>query len=716
VNTASETRALHELARMYGVQTSYYDMTRTRRWTSVEALLVVLRSMGAPVETLRDVPSALRQRQQAQWQQPLEPVTVAWESRAHSIEVRLPAAADASFAAHLTLETGEQQSLTWRGADLPVMGAAEVEGTRYVIKRLTLPGRLPWGYHRLTLDAPRATPENPVESLIMVAPRRAYSFLEGSNGAAWGVFLPLYALYTQRSWGSGALSDLETLAAWVSQSGGSVMATLPLLATFPEEPSPYSPISRLMWNEFYLDLSRVAELPECLPAQTTVQSRAFRREIEILRELPLVDYGRGMSFKRRVLEQLAQCCFAEASDRLEALMSFAKAHPVVEDYASFRATCEKQGVPWQSWPDLLRDGVLKEGDYNEEAKRYHLYVQWLAQEQIGAVHQNAQEKGVSLYLDLPLGVHPDGYDVWRYRSVFARDVSGGAPPDNFFVKGQDWGFPPLHPDGLRQQGHRYYIDCLRHQMRHAGVLRIDHAMSFHRLFWVPQGFEATEGVYVRYPAQEFYAILCLESHRHKCCIVGENLGTVPSYIHRALRQHDIHGMHVMQFALNPQARCGLCTVPADYVASLNTHDTPTFAGFWTGLDIEDRVRLGLLDNASARREMGCRCATREAVTAFLRDAGFLTCLPADPKAVLQALLAFLSSNPTKLVLINLEDLWLESAPQNVPGTTTERPNWQQKCDYAFETFSRLPEVTEVLRQVNRIRKEKGRIRHARKRG
>jgi alpha-1,4-glucan:alpha-1,4-glucan 6-glycosyltransferase/4-alpha-glucanotransferase len=699
---------LYQLARMYGVQTSYYDVTHSRRRASVDALLAVLRSVGAPVATLQDVPSALREYQQARWQQPLEPVTVAWENRVPLVEVRLPSAtADATLTAHLTLETGEQQSLTWHGADLPVMGAAEVEGRRYVIKRLRLPGRLPWGYHRFALDAPEDAPGKPVETLVMVAPRRVYGFQEGSKSVAWGVFLPLYALYTHRSWGSGDLSDLETLIAWVSQSGGSVVATLPLLATFPEEPSPYAPVSRLLWNEFYLDISRVAELPKCPPAQATVQSEAFRREIEALRELPLVEYGREMSLKRRVLEQLARCCFAEDSDRLEALRRFAEAHPVVEDYALFRATCEKQGVSWHSWPELLRDGVLKEGDYNEEAKRYHLYVQWLAQEQIGAVCQKAQEKGVSLYLDLPLGVHPDGYDVWRYRKVFARDASGGAPPDDFFIKGQDWGFPPLHPAGLRQQGYRYYIDCLRHQLRHAGILRIDHAMSFHRLFWVPKGFKASEGVYVRYAAQELYAILCLESHRHKCCIVGENLGTVPSYINRALRQHSIHGMHVMQFALTPEARRGPGTVPADYVASLNTHDTPTFAGFWQGLDIEDRVRLGLLDDASARHEMDRRRATREAVIAFLRDAGFVTGLSADPKAVLRGLLAFLSGNPAKLVLINLEDLWLESEPQNVPGTTTERPNWRRKCDYAFETLSQLPEVTELLHEVNRIRKERG---------
>ena len=112
--------------------------------------------------------------------------------------------------------------------------------------------------------------------------------------------------------------------------------------------------------------------------------------------------------------------------------------------------------------------------------------------------------------------------------LFALGINGGAPPDGLFVKGQNWGFPPLQPEAIRQQGYRYYIDCLRHHMGSAGMLRIDHVMGLHRAFWVPDGFSATDGVYVHYRAPEFYAILNFESHRHQVQIVGENLGTVPA--------------------------------------------------------------------------------------------------------------------------------------------------------------------------------------------
>ena len=118
------------------------------------------------------------------------------------------------------------------------------------------------------------------------------------------------------------------------------------------------------------------------------------------------------------------------------------------------------------------------------------------------VGANARRSGAALYLDFPLGVNRDGYDVWREREVYSPSAcNGGAPPDGIFVKGQNWGFPPLHPEAIRQQGYRYYIDCLRHHMGSAGMLRIDHVMGLHRAFWVPDGFSATDGVYVHYRAR-----------------------------------------------------------------------------------------------------------------------------------------------------------------------------------------------------------------------
>ena len=219
---------------------------------------------------------------------------------------------------------------------------------------------------------------------------------------------------------------------------------------------------------------------------------------------------------------------------------------------------------------------------------------------------------------------------------------------------------------MRRQEYRYYIECLRHHMALAGMLRIDHVMGLHRAFWVPEGFSAADGLYVHHPAQEFYAILSLESHRQRTQIVGENLGTVPVYVNEAMARHAILGMHVGQFGVNPKAETALDTIPAETVASLNTHDTATFMGFWRGSDIEDRVALGLMTEAQARDEHNTAPRSARRSSTFCKRAVCLRADP-DPAAVLEAWLCFLAENDEEFLLINLEDLWLEPAPQNVPG-------------------------------------------------
>ena len=705
MSLASGIRLLHHLARLYGIQTAYYDVNHQRKQASVDSLVAVLRSLGAHMASLRDAPSAWRQRRQALWQQLLEPVVIAWEGTPPLIQLRLPAGlAQATLSGHLKLETGEEESWQWPGADLPVVEHVEIEGVHYLAKQLHLPARLPWGYHRLTLSlgGKRA------QTLIISAPLKAYIPTGKDNQPVWGVFLPLYALHTDNSWGGGNFSDLEALAGWLASMGGEVVATLPLLATFlngTSEPSPYLPASRLLWNEFFLDIDRIPELKKCASAQALFESSSFQKEIKALRHLPLVDYRRQMALKRRVLEELCRCLFAEPSPRLDDLGHFTGTNPVVEDYAWFRAAGEKQGISWQSWPQPLRDGVLKDTDYSEESRRYHLYVQWLAHQQMEDVSKRIRDKGLKLYLDLPLGAHPDGYDVWREREAFAAGTSAGAPPDAVFTRGQNWGFPPLHPERIREQGYRYVTLCLRHHLKYAGILRIDHVMGLHRLFFIPNGMEASEGVYVRYRAEELYALLALEARRHGAIIVGEDLGTVPPYVRPAMVRHGLHRMYVVHYELASDQR-RLPPVPSRAVASLNTHDMPPFTALWQGRDIEQRGRLGLLDSVGARAETDKLLSMKEALLIFLRKHGWLHGAEDDTHAVLTACLSFLAASRAQIVLASLEDLWLETQPQNVPTTGKEYPNWQRRARYTFEQFCQLPQVVDTLLVVNELRKRR----------
>jgi len=424
----------------------------------------------------------------------------------------------------------------------------------------------------------------------------------------------------------------------------------------------------------------------------------------MLRNSRLVDYQRQMELKRKVLEELSQCFFAEASDRLEELHHFTETHPLVDDYARFRATGEKYHVPWRSWPQPLRDGVLREGDYNEEDRLYHLYVQWLAWQQIEKVSQKAKEKGVRLYLDLPLGVHPDGYDAWRERETFIPDTSSGAPPDTVFTRGQNWGFQPLHPERIRDQHYRYTIAYLQHHLRYAGILRIDHVMGLHRLFCIPKDMEASSGVYLHYSAEELYAILALESHRNRAIIVGEDLGTVPPYVRPAMNKHGLYRMYVVHYELASNRQKGLPPVPRNSVASLNTHDMHPFAALWQGLDINDRQELGLLDRKGTQKERRIRRDIINILSTFLRRKGWLKNSSQDTFSALEACFSFLAESRAQIVLVNLEDLWLETKPQNVPSTRKEHPNWQRKALYSLEEFCQMPRVVDTLLNINELRK------------
>ncbi len=679
---------LFRLARDCGILTAYRDIAGRRVRATPDRLLAALRAFGIPIERPEEAGRFLHERRIGRWQRPLEPVYVAWDGRPPAVAFRVPRGLDAGrLRLTLELEGGEVRRLDIELGACPTLGR-DPDGTR-VAKAVGLPGPLPLGYHRLRVEA---GPGTGAEALVISAPLKAAPF----SGRGWGVFLPLYALRTARSWGVGDFTDLRALADWVRGLGGRLVGILPVLAAFldePFEPSPYAPASRLFWNELYVDPTAAPNFGQCPAAQALASDPGFRAALEGLRAEPLVDYRWAYGLKGRVLRLLADDFFGRHPDHPD-FRAFLRERPDVEDYARFRAVGERLRTGWAGWPEPLRSGRVGPGDFAGEALRYHLYVQWLADRQLAAASGH-------LYLDLPLGVHPDGYDVWRHRELFALGTRAGAPPDMFFTGGQDWGFPPLHPERLRAAGYAYFIAALRHHMRRAAMLRVDHVMAFHRLYWLPPGMDPRSGVYIRYPAEELYAIVALESARSGCGVVGENLGTVPPEVNPALERHGLLGMYVLQFELRAD---GWPRPPAPHhVAGLNTHDTPTFAGFWTGRDIADRRELGLLDEAQAAAEAAVRERLRARVLTFLREAGLLGREDADPRAVLRGLLGFLGRSAAALVLVSLEDLWLEERPQNVPGTSWERPNWRRKARYSLEEFSKMDEVREVLEDLNKIR-------------
>ena len=281
--------------------------------------------------------------------------------------------------------------------------------------------------------------------------------------------------------------------------------------------------------------------------------------------------------------------------------------------------------------------------------------------------------------------------------LFSDGMSVGAPPDAGFPSGQDWGFAPVIPAISRQQGHEYLAASIAHQASVAGLLRIDHIMAWSRLYWIPHGSALHQGTYVSYPADELFAVLTLESHRHRCELVGENLGTVPPEIDAALPRHRIWGMYLAEFQASTEGE--FVPPTSSDMALVGSHDTPTFAGWLAGSDIAERVHYGLLAPEALAEVEEDR---RRAVARLARGLDDHT---ADARALFADLLRWLGISPSPVVCIWLEDLWLEVRGVNLPGTPSSvRPNWQRPMSRLLDDVVTDPAIDQLLAQLDDARR------------
>lgn len=701
----SNDASLERLADLLGVDAAYTSWTGAPARASDDTLRAVLAALAPDLDLTRPDEAAAAVLV-ARWRRVLEPVLVVWcDGEAGTaggelrVPLRVPADVDGDVELTLVLEAAPGEagagSTHVRLFELPAHDHAWPGGQVHCVRTVTVRVPTP-GYHRVAVSCLGARHE----ALVIAAPRRAYA---ARRAPGLGLLAPVYALRGPGSGATGDLSTLRALATMAAPHGVSFLGILPILAGLfdePHEPSPYSAVSRVAWNELYLDVEAAAAR---LGVAAPLAAEAPPAEA-------LIDYRAQARWRRRVLAELAATAWADA-ERAAALRAQA-ADGVVGPYALFRALVEQRQASWPSWDEATRAQVRDPQawgavlDAHEAALdgparalrdgvRAHVYAQVELEAQLAAL---PRDTGVGLYVDLPVGVGGDAFDVLRAPSLFVLGASTGAPPDALFVGGQDWGLPPLHPERARADEHRYLIASVRHHMRHAAMLRVDHVMGLHRLYWVPRGRPATDGAYVRYAADEAWAVLCLESHRLGCEVIGEDLGTVPPSVPAAMAAHGVRGLHVRQFALPARLGVGSGTIPTACVASLGTHDTPTFAGCAAGDDLAILAELGLLSAPQRATAAAARATSLRAMASELRAQGWLRPDddPAEPGALMRGLYRQLAASPSRDVLITLEDLWLERAPQNVPGTGPERPNWRRPLARA------LPELEAHLAFVGEL--------------
>jgi 4-alpha-glucanotransferase len=706
--------SLDVLAGKMGIVPEFRDARGNRVRTSEATQRSLLKAMDIGADDDAQVMHSLEMLESEQWQQSLAPVHVIRIGReAVAIDVVLPAD---SGVLHwtLALEGGDSQGGYAELSNLQLLESKQFQGRRLERRRLVIGADLPWGYHILQIE-PGAT-----RTTLIITPGECWlpAAFEG-GGRLWGLAAQLYLLRSDNNWGIGDYTDLRELITLGAARDADVIGLNPLHTLFaddPEQASPYSPATRLLLNVLNIDVMAVPELHSCTKARELIDSADFQSRLRSCRAQQWVDYAAVAELKAAALNLLFKACRdADDSGRWQAFQRWRKERgEVLEQNCLFLALREHFSrtagcADWHNWPAEFRHPTSEA--VQQFAREYHESVdqlawqQWIAEAQLAAAAHAARDGNmrVGLYRDLAVGADPSGAETWVNPRAVVTGARVGAPPDIYNPAGQNWGLPPFNPRALRAEGYRSFVQLIRANMRCAGGLRIDHVMALQQLYWVPQGGRPQEGAYVRYPLHDLVGILALESHRHRCLVVGEDLGTVPENFRERMAEANILSYRVLLFEQDQKTGEFISPdrYPALSLAVTGSHDLPTLRGWWAGADIELKQGLGLLpgiDEADAQR--AARRRDKAALIEALRREGLV---PADSEPrfaeLVRAVHAFLARSASALVMAQLDDLSDELEQVNVPGSADEHPNWRRRLSLTLPELAgstRLAEIAAIF--------------------
>jgi 4-alpha-glucanotransferase len=749
--------ALADIAARLGIAVRYTDALGQTREVSDEALMALIGAFGfSPAPAL-----AYGELEEQASRAPfgLDPMhLVHEEDPAPTLSLRLPPATR-KIAWSCRLEDGSERS-----------GAIEPDrdpgGEGYA---MPLPAGMPLGYHRLALAAGGVN----AELSLVVAPECCHlPDALGPQAQSWGLTCQLYGLRRappagqppdqvrglkarrglradprdgsrgdpgEESWGIGDFTDLARLGHAAGSRGAAALGINPLHALFAAEPlhfSPYSPSSRLWIDHLYIDVTAVPGFAEDAAVRELLKEDGFARTLSAASGAALIDYGAVAACKRPVLEALYRRFRAR-----ELAEGGAARGPLGEDFRAFQRTGGRELddfarfealhehyygreriFSWTAWPAPMRDPRSPEvaafADAHRERVEFFEFLQWEADRQLAAAAAAGRAGGlaIGLYRDLAVGANPNGAEAWSGQELVVPGTAIGAPPDRLSLAGQNWGLAPINPLVLQRHGCMPFVHALRANMRHAGLLRIDHVMSLSRLYWVPSGMEARAGAYVAYPFDALLRLVALESRRQRCAVIGEDLGTVPEGFRETMQKAQVLSYRVAMFERRDG---GAFVPPREYpalaAASAATHDVATLKGFWLGIDIAWRRRLNLYPDAEAQEsEARERERDRRLLLDALAGEGLLpperfgeflseSGEPIYSAALGDAMLAYLARSRARLMLVQLEDVVGEGEQANLPGTTEAHPNWRRRMHSKLQDIVAGADLARVAALIDEAR-------------
>ena len=722
---------LANLASIKGIDPHYTDAWGNQTQASPGVVARILNAMGCQTEATA-LASEIADAKKEHWLSSLSPVILAYLDEPLCLELKLPMEFVAETLRYeIEMESGEILTGEFSPVDGQLLAIEHFDDVEFQAYAITLPNPLAMGYHDIRLFDPQVEDALGISRLI-VAPRACYTPEAMQAGKRiWGVSVQLYGLRSKHNWGIGDFTDLQQLLTDIKQQGGDFVGLNPIHALYPMMPnnaSPYSPSSRQWLNIVYIDVAVVPEFLASPDAQALFHSPLFQDKLAYARCVDDVDYALVHELKLDALK-LAYAAFKQAlakqTDRALLFQTFVtQKGDALMQQAVFDALHEylikqdSQAWGWPAWPESLQDyhspEVTQWREQHTDEIQFWAYLQWLADEQLTQADTLAKSLGmeIGLYRDLAVGVASGGSEIWANKQDYCTQATVGAPPDVLGPLGQNWGLPPLDPSRLVEQGFTAYIKLLQSNMQACGALRIDHVMALLRLWWVPQGESAANGVYVYYPVELMLAILALESQRHQCLVIGEDLGTVPDGMDDLLKNAGVYSYRVFCFET---AADGGYISPAHYpkqaMATVVTHDMPTLKGYWHCDDLTLGKTLGLYpsqalvdqlmaDRHKSKQLMLNSLFGHQALPKHISECVDFVGMDRELSFGIQQHLAHAQS---LLLSLQLEDFLEMEKPVNVPGTSDEYPNWRRKLSCDLDQIFTQIQIQQLSKNISDAR-------------
>ena len=305
-----------------------------------------------------------------------------------------------------------------------------------------------------------------------------------------GTLVPVFSLRTRKSAGIGDFGDLKTMIDFVASTGQKVLQLLPINDTTIThtwtDSYPYSCISVFAIHPQYANLHA---LPELKDAKARAEAEKTRAELNALDK---IDYEKVNDFKINYLRQIFNQEGEKMMKTAEYKAFFQDTKQWLVPYAQYSYLRDKNGTAdfnqWpdhQVWDEAERKALAdpKTAAYKNVAFFY--FVQFVLDRQMQEAHEYAKAKGVILKGDIPIGVNRNGCDVWTEPKYFNLNGQAGAPPDDFSVNGQNWGFPTYNWFEMLKDGCQWWNRRFQNMARYFDAYRIDHVLGFFRIWEIP---------------------------------------------------------------------------------------------------------------------------------------------------------------------------------------------------------------------------------------